>query len=76
MPIKTYAVNSTNIIRAGHDPKSLELEIQFQNGTVYRYKGVPRGLYNGIFTSDSPGVFFRKNIIGGKFKFKKIKRDK
>lgn len=72
MKIKTYPMNSSNIARAGYDEKSKTLEIQFNTGAIYRYDGVPRVMYDEMFKSTSPGGYFRKWIIGGKYKFKKI----
>ena len=73
MPIKTHPVNSSNIARAGYDPNTLTLEVHFRNGSTYEYNGVPKSFYEGIFTSESPGAFFRKYVIKGRYKFKKMK---
>ena len=76
MKIKTHPMNSSNISRAGYDEESKTLEVQFNTGMIYRYDGVPRVMYDEMFKSTSPGGYFRKWIIGGKYKFNKIEKKK
>lgn len=72
MIIKTRPMNSSNIARAGYDDESKTLEVQFNTGAIYRYDGVPKVMYSEMFKSTSPGGYFRKQIIGGGFKFNKL----
>ena len=48
--IKMNPVVSSNIKAAGYDKKSQTLKLQFSNGSVYTYNGVPTPMYEGIFT--------------------------
>ncbi len=71
MEIKRHSVNSSNVQSAGFDDKSQTLEITFSNGGKYHYSGVPRVIYEGIFTAESPGRYVRRWIVKGKYKFTK-----
>jgi len=70
--IRMRGIISSNIIAAGYDKDKKILKITFKNGSSYEYSGVPEIMYNGMFTADSAGKFVRENIVGGKYKFKKL----
>jgi hypothetical protein len=55
-------VSSSNLASVGYDPQSNTLEIEFQNGRVYRYHGVPEGLYEQLMSAPSLGSFFSQYI--------------
>ena len=71
LDIKMHPVVSSNISFAGYDKESETLEITFKNGAKYRYSDVPEAIYKRIFSSDSPGKFFR-DVISKSYSFKKI----
>jgi len=71
--IKHHPVVSSNIHSAGYDNKSKVLEIKFKNGSLYRYNGVSKTMYEGIFQADSPGGFVQRWIVKGKYKVNKVK---
>lgn len=43
---------------ASYDPSSLLLFVLFQNGTEYRYTGVPSEIWEELVTASSAGVYF------------------
>lgn len=53
---------SSNIRSIGHDPAQNVLEVEFANGSVYQYSGVPRDLADQFVKSDSAGRFFAQNV--------------
>ncbi len=55
-------VTSSNLKSVGYDRKNRILEIEFQNGRVYRYHGVPPEEYEGLLTAPSLGKYFIANI--------------
>ena len=71
MEIKKHSVNSSNVQSAGYDDKSQTLEITFKNGGRYQYNGVPRVIYEGIFSATSPGGYVRRWIVKSKYNFTK-----
>ena len=56
------AVTSSNLVSVGYDPESQVLEVEFKNGTVYQYEGVPRFAYTDLIQAQSPGSYFNANI--------------
>lgn len=57
-------VESSNVASIGYDPESQTLEVQFVNGGLYSYGGVPDGLFEQFRDSNSPGRFFQSHIKG------------
>ena len=55
-------VTSSSLLSVGYDGESETLEVEFRNGHVYRYDGVPRELYDGLRTSQSKGAYFNERI--------------
>ena len=55
-------VKSSAITSIGYDEKTRILEIEFKNGTVYRYKEVPRHIYDELRKADSAGAYVNANI--------------
>ena len=55
-------VDSTLIKSIGYDTTLSELEVELQNGLVYRYAGVPEFLYHGLALAGSKGAFFNTRI--------------
>lgn len=53
-------IKSSQIKSVGHDGDTLEVE--FNSGSVYRYKGVPADTYGQLLLADSAGRFFRDHI--------------
>jgi len=54
--MKRQGVMSSNIKAIGWDKDVLEVE--FAKGSVYRYKGVSRDIYEGFMASGSKGKYF------------------
>lgn len=55
-------VESSNLKSVGYDEGSQVLEIEFRNGRVYRYTGVPRSVYQDLMRAPSLGRYFIANI--------------
>lgn len=68
---RQYVVSS-NLKSIGYDPESKILEIEFQNGSVYQYYGVPRSLYEGLMGASSHGKYFHQ-YIKDNFPYQKVK---
>ena len=62
-------VLSSNIRKVGYDEG--DLIVEYLSGTKYRYKKVPREIYEAMLESDSKGRFMN-NSIKGKFEYEKI----
>ena len=48
-------VKSNAITSMGYDERTRVLEIEYKNGTVYRYKEVPRQIWDELKRIDSSG---------------------
>lgn len=55
-------VSSSNLSAVGYDPASRVLEIEFHNGGVYQYSGVPQHVYDGLMSAGSKGQYFHAHI--------------
>lgn len=70
--IELKPVKSTNIAKIGHDEKTEELQIEFKDGAVYAYDGVPAFAHRELIEAKSIGGHFHK-LIKSKYKFRKVK---
>nr|MDO8087519.1 KTSC domain-containing protein [Candidatus Sigynarchaeum springense] len=64
------AVDSSFIARVEHYPQKEKdgvLVVQFKNGSIRAYYGVPRGIYDDFLNASSKGNFYTREIKG-KFK--------
>lgn len=62
-------VLSSNVRKIGYHEG--DLIVEYLSGAKYRYKNVPKKLYDAMLESDSKGRFMN-NSIKGKFEFEKM----
>lgn len=55
-------VSSSNIASIGYDEDSQTLEVEFKDGSVYQYLGVPLSEHEGIMNASSHGTYLNANI--------------
>ena len=55
-------VSSSNVSSIGYDRDADTLEIEFMNGWVYQYYGVPEHLYDEVMRAPSKGQFVSQYI--------------
>lgn len=65
------SVTSSNISAIGYDSDNQILEIEFNNGSVYQYSGVPEYEFEGIMNAASKGTYLNSNIKN-KYPFSKL----
>lgn len=63
-----YPVKSSNIRAVGYEAGTLEIE--FTNGSVHAYSGVPQEVYSAMVGAESVGKYFSANVRG---KFESVK---
>ncbi len=56
------SVPSSNLSSVGYDESTETLEVQFQNGSVFQYHGVPKEIHGQLVNARSVGGFFSSNI--------------
>ena len=52
------SVASTNLTSVGYDAEARTLEVEFLNGRVYQYYGVPNNMHDQLMRAPSKGQFF------------------
>jgi len=65
-------IKSSNLKSAKYDTENKNLEITFNNGSVYEYIDVPWNIFTRLRMSESQGKFFNSDI-SKKYEYKKIK---
>ena len=55
-------VSSSNVDAIGYDENSQTLYVRFTNSTLYIYKGVPVGEFEGLRNAPSVGSYLHRNI--------------
>lgn len=56
------SVISSNLRSVGFDSDTQVLEVEFHNGSVYRYSRVPANVYYGLLNAHSKGTYFDRVI--------------
>lgn len=62
--MKLKPVESEMLEAVGYDANLRILEVIFNSGDRYRYKGVPAFEYDGLMKAESLGRYMHKRIIG------------
>jgi hypothetical protein len=65
-------VSSSNITSIGYDATQEVLEVEFRDGAIYQYLGVPEMLYKGLMAASSHGTYLDTHIKKGGFKYKRV----
>ena len=60
--MKLETVTSDVIHAIGYDEETSVLEIIFNSGAIYQYRGVPRQVFDEFMHAESKGNFFQNNI--------------
>ena len=63
-------VASSAIAAVGYSKRRQILEIEFRNGAIYRYLGVPRSAYNNLMAAESKTRYYDEKI---KRKYKSVR---
>ena len=65
-------VKSSSLEAVTYNHFSGTLDVEFKNGTTYRYLDVPRQKYRGLMDAKSHGSYFHQEIREADFEFEKI----
>ena len=55
-------VQSSNVASVGYDHGSSTLEVEFLNGAMYQYFGVPESIFDGLMNASSKGSFLDQYV--------------
>jgi hypothetical protein len=50
------------VLSVGYDETTQTLEVEFWQGEVYRYTGVPKTVYDRFLQAGSAGDYFNENV--------------
>ncbi len=68
--MRMMPLRSSNLAAAGHEDETLEIE--FTDGGLYRYFGVPDPVFQGLLAAPSAGRYFH-NQIKGRYRFQRLR---
>jgi hypothetical protein len=60
--MERISVKSSNIAAVGYDLETSTLEVEFKNGGVFAYEGVPAKAVAELHASESIGKYLHSNI--------------
>ena len=66
-------VVSSNLAAVGHDIVRNILEVEFRTGSIYRYFGVPRSVYDGLMAAASHGSYFDAHVKKAGYRYEKVR---
>jgi hypothetical protein len=68
-------LQSRAVLSAGYDPATKQLELEFQNGRIYRYREVPAGVYEFLLRTPSKGGYVNR-MIQNRYAFEEVTPDR
>ena len=60
--MKRIPVKSSNLASVGYDERTMTLEVEFRDGSIYEYSRVLKSVYLELMKADSKGKYFKKNV--------------
>tara|TARA_Y100001949_G_scaffold128033_1_gene109551 strand:- start:37811 stop:38026 length:216 start_codon:yes stop_codon:yes gene_type:complete len=70
--VKRVAVNSSSLRALGYDPDQQALEVEFHNGSQYRYEHVPAEAVQALLEADSLGRYFNQVFKAQQYPYRRI----
>jgi len=66
------AVSSSNLASVGYDPARRVLEVEFLDGSIYQYFGVPESVYRGLMAASSHGSYLDTHVKKGGYSYQRV----
>jgi len=70
--IRRSPVSSSALRSVGYDQEQQTLEIEFQNGAVYRYFDVPAKVHRGLMGAESHGRYFHEHVRSKGYRYERL----
>ncbi|MCQ4309215.1 KTSC domain-containing protein [Pseudomonas stutzeri] len=70
--MKRVAVSSRSLRSLGYDVDEQELEVEFHNGSVYRYEQVPAEVVQALLEADSLGRYFNQVFKPQHYRYRRL----
>jgi KTSC domain-containing protein len=68
---KMQAVESSAVARIGYDAEAEEAYVEYLDGGLYAYEGVPAGVFEALAGADSKGTFV--NAVIKEYPFRRVR---
>ncbi|MBE9156990.1 KTSC domain-containing protein [Nodosilinea sp. LEGE 06152] len=65
------SVSSSNLASVGYDLSTQVLEVEFLNGSIYQYLGVPSSVYDGLMAASSHGSYLDQHVKRAGYSYRK-----
>lgn len=65
-------VQSSSITSIGYAAQTQTLEVEFKNGSVYQYFGVPAAIYQGLMTAESHGHYLDQYVKKAGYRYRVV----
>ncbi len=65
-------VTSSNLASIGYDGASTTLEVEFVQGGIYEYSGVPSEVHAGLMAAGSHGKYFHLHVKKAGYPYVKV----
>lgn len=69
--MQRQTVKSSSVRGVGYDGRRQRLEVQFVNGGVYEYFGVPRAEHAGLMSAPSIGAHMNR-VIKPRYRYRRV----
>jgi hypothetical protein len=69
------SVASTTLVAVAYSADQSHLELEFRDGTAYRFFDVPASCFQQLLASDSKGGYFNSNIRN-RFRHQRVSPDR
>jgi hypothetical protein len=66
-------LRSTERIAAGYDGARHLLEVEFENGRIYQYEGVPMEVYHDLLEADAPGRYLDARVKKAGYNYRRMR---
>ncbi len=70
--MKRVPVDSRSLRALGYDPDAQALEVEFHNGSQYRYEQVPAEVVKALLEADSLGRYFNREFKARDFPYRRL----
>jgi hypothetical protein len=65
-------VASSDVASVGYESDSATLEVEFLNGAIYQYFGVPEDIYQGLMNAGSKGSFLSQAVKKSGYSYQRV----
>jgi len=65
-------VTSSHLASVAYDQATNTLEVEFEQGGVYQYYGVPAAVHAALMVASSVGTYFAANVKKAGYSYKRV----